>query len=76
MLNTLDGGRVWSEQVVEASVGLQSVSFFDANIGWVAGSNVIAHTTDGGTTWKVQNRARDRGKLMAIACLSPSMLGR
>ena len=43
-----DSGTVWSKQESGTTVDLASVSFVDANNGWVVGGGVVLHTTTGG----------------------------
>ena len=54
-----DGGQRWRQaQSVPVDCTLTSVSFADAQNGWVAGHwGVILHTADGGETWSVQRSA-------------------
>ncbi|HVL99165.1 MAG TPA: YCF48-related protein [Egibacteraceae bacterium] len=63
LVTTRDGGRSWRRTVTGAPVGsvLRGVDFVDATHGWVVGhtafpivTNVIATTTDGGSTWTRQ----------------------
>jgi photosystem II stability/assembly factor-like uncharacterized protein len=58
LIATSDGGTHWVRQKLicanesnrECIVRVFAVSFFDDQIGWVAGEGAF-HTTDGGTTW-------------------------
>ncbi len=51
-LKTSDGGANWSAQIASLPNELNTLHFFDANNGVVAGKNsTLAFTTDGGDTW-------------------------
>ncbi len=54
LLHTNDGGEtwIWSHTGVTNKTSWRTVFFTDANHGWVGGYNVIAYTTDGGTSWQ------------------------
>lgn len=64
VLHTKDGGETWNEQRVrigcdpECAKGetgnLHAVKFVNPQLGWVAGSNGIARTADGGKTWEMK----------------------
>lgn len=50
-----DGGKSWRQMPSPVSSDLVQVRFSDALNGWVVGhDSVLLHTTDGGTSWKVQ----------------------
>ena len=65
MVATTNGGLTWQQQTLPAappgadSYSLVAVDFVDANNGWAVGGKtglgVVLHTTDGGTTWSVQD---------------------
>ncbi len=42
---------IWQYQNSGTSSILQGVYFVDQDYGWIAGANIILHTTDGGNTW-------------------------
>src|SRR5262249_27485029 len=49
ILRTVDGGATWTPQFSGTSAFLNSVSFVDANTGWLVGDKgTILHTTTGG----------------------------
>lgn len=48
---TTDGGNTWDEMEL---YGGNDIYFIDQNTGWLAGFGV-AHTTDGGLNWQVQD---------------------
>lgn len=52
LLKTDDGGQTFS--VVNTSVNVRDVRFADPMRGWVAGSDGVAGTRDGGNTWHRQ----------------------
>jgi len=61
-LRTTDGGKNWEEKMIRlpglADPALNSISFVNANMGWIVGVNsrqegIILKTTDGGETWQV-----------------------
>jgi hypothetical protein len=50
ILRTEDGGTLWTPQLSLTTEGLNSVSFADANNGWIGGNaGIIIGTTTGGT---------------------------
>ncbi len=53
LLHTNDGGKtwIWSHTGVTNKTYWRTIFFTDANHGWVGGYNVIAYTTNGGTSW-------------------------
>jgi photosystem II stability/assembly factor-like uncharacterized protein len=53
LLETTDGGTTWSNRrYPEEEVFLNSVKFFDAQTGWMAGEfGVLVGTTNGGADW-------------------------
>jgi gliding motility-associated-like protein len=56
---TIDGGVTWTDitsnlPVLLPSGNMLSIIFSDANNGYVAGSNVLFVTSDGGATWKME----------------------
>ncbi|MBK7865773.1 MAG: T9SS type A sorting domain-containing protein [Ignavibacteriales bacterium] len=58
ILKTTDGGFSWTNKSTASYTGdINSIYFFDENIGYVVGGSVtnvnIIKTTDGGTTWSV-----------------------
>lgn len=54
IINTVDGGNSWQEQISGSFGEIYSVQFIDQNLGWAVGENTILHTTDGGDQWLVQ----------------------
>jgi len=63
ILATTDGGKHWVEQTPQgfATPMLESVYFTDRQNGWAVGGNGwILHTTDGGTTWRGEQRGADQ----------------
>lgn len=64
LLKTIDGGKTWKEIVIpynksvksefDNNLMLETVVFKDKERGCVAGSEIVACTTNGGETWKVQ----------------------
>ncbi len=64
---TVDGGKSWSKTIIDpvvdkngdflkedwGSVNYTTLKFLTTEVGWVAGSNRVARTEDGGKTWKV-----------------------
>lgn len=65
VLHTQDGGSTWTEQCLkmplfpdsgfETLTDLRAVIFIDENRGWVAGTNWLGRTIDGGKTWMKKN---------------------
>ena len=64
IIATRDGGATWNTEKVPRAYGdayLYSVTFVDAEHGWLVGANVLDRaaivlaTSDGGTTWKAQD---------------------
>lgn len=65
VVHTRDGGLTWMQQYVEmilfpdgpfaGPTHLKAVVFVDEKRGWVAGTNGIARTVDGGQTWIKKN---------------------
>lgn len=52
ILNTQNGGRTWTVQLVNTTRDLHGISFITSSIGWVVGNNgVIARTSSAGSTW-------------------------
>ena len=54
ILHTLDGGLNWESIQSGITVGLGKVQFINPDTGWVASSDYIYRTTDGGTSWVEQ----------------------
>ncbi len=53
-------GMTWKQVASPVDVALTSVRFADDRNGWAVGHDaVILHTTDGGASWKIQNREPD-----------------
>ncbi|HVN48737.1 MAG TPA: YCF48-related protein, partial [Bacteroidota bacterium] len=53
---TEDGGSTWTKQYVGKNIQLRTISFTDANHGWICGdTGVVVHTTNGGISWQIQN---------------------
>lgn len=52
ILNTIDGGATWNNQISNTSSILTSIFMIDLNTGWIAGSNgTILKTLDSGQNW-------------------------
>jgi len=55
ILQTANGGAIWSVQTRGTMQNLYSVNFTDANHGWAVGSSgLILNTTNGGAMWSPQ----------------------
>ena len=64
ILHTTNGGELWAKQQAPVMLfpdspfrkraDLMAVKFINKDRGWVAGTGGVATTSDGGTTWKVQ----------------------
>jgi M6 family metalloprotease-like protein len=67
---TVDGGVTWTKLNDPTTKQLTSVCFVDGNNGWAVGAQgVIIHTSDGGSTWNVQDPGSLSGmweSLMAV----------
>jgi len=66
IVNTANGGNVWSEQMSTTSYHFYDVYFANSSIGWVVGVylglphvSVIFNTTDGGINWNSQTFEED-----------------
>jgi photosystem II stability/assembly factor-like uncharacterized protein len=58
-----DQGESWTQADVNTRLHLNSVTFIDANNGWVVGEDlVILHTKDGGKSWLRQYDGREFGQ--------------
>jgi photosystem II stability/assembly factor-like uncharacterized protein len=53
ILNTADGGSVWSQQTSGVTSSLDAVQFLSSVTGWIVGP--ILHTADGGAIWATQS---------------------
>lgn len=54
ILNTIDGGTSWQQQLHEPNVYLRCIGFSDERSGWVGTTTPASrlfHTSDGGQTW-------------------------
>ena len=73
VLSILVGQQSWQFQNPQPQGNdLKAVSFYDRNNGWAVGAiGTILRTTDGGTSWQLQN-AGTTGYLYAVAALSPT----
>ena len=77
---TIDGGNTWHEQNIQLSTDLilYSVQFLNQSVGWIVGGgslpydNAIIKTTDGGTTWFLQDNSLN-AELYACSFSSDSM---
>jgi len=56
---SIDGGNSWTLKSVFFGANASSISFLSLNEGWACVGNTIQHTTDGGTTWNIQNSFGD-----------------
>ena len=56
VLTSTDAGNTWSQDYIDAQIrDIYSVTFVDANIGYVAGTGgLLMKTTDGGQSWSEQ----------------------
>jgi photosystem II stability/assembly factor-like uncharacterized protein len=55
ILNTNNGGNIWSSQASGTAEELLGVTSIDTTTGWAVGEGgTILYTTDGGTTWVSQ----------------------
>ncbi len=70
ILKTTDGGNSWFSLSSSTDGVLYSTAFTDENNGWAVGlDRKIIHTTDGGSTWNLQNlgkRAEAPGKMAIV----------
>jgi photosystem II stability/assembly factor-like uncharacterized protein len=76
VFRTQDGGRTWDQHRALIIVNPDSdfkrpadmlaVKFANEKLGWVAGRNGIARTTDGGLTWEV--KVEDEAFIGLISC--------
>ena len=73
ILHTTNGGTSWLTQSSGTAYDLFSVSFVDANYGWVVGGeletsegNVTLHTTNGGSSWNTQSS----GTTKSLRCVA------
>jgi len=51
MLKTTDGGSNWTDISPNSALSSPLISFVDANLGLVSGTEEVHRTTDGGMTW-------------------------
>ena len=49
---TTDGGQNWSPISSGYFKDLRTIDFYDENIGWAAGKNILLKTTNSGITWE------------------------
>ena len=54
LLYTESGGEIWEDQSYLTDKSLSAVYFTDQDNGWMAGNEIILHTTDGGQNWEEQ----------------------
>ncbi|KAA3616691.1 MAG: T9SS C-terminal target domain-containing protein [Calditrichaeota bacterium] len=66
VIKTVDGGHSWAQLQTPSIENLVKVFFFDADTGWVCGSQGLYETVDGGLNWSQQ---------LALIELYPAMLG-
>jgi photosystem II stability/assembly factor-like uncharacterized protein len=76
VFHTRNGGRTWDEHRAtilfspgtdfEEPADMLAVKFANEKLGWVAGRNGIARTTDGGLTWEV--KVEDETFIGLISC--------
>ena len=60
ILSTTDGGRTWNYHFTPDTESiLQTTTFLNENMGWVASSNGVLFTRDGGAHWDFQLRSPD-----------------
>lgn len=59
----------WHEQSFPTSESLLKVVFFDTTTGWIAGSEGLYQTVDGGVTWSVRDTI---GFSLVLCALDPS----
>jgi photosystem II stability/assembly factor-like uncharacterized protein len=65
LLKTTDGGRTWQSVAPVASSAYSSLSFVDANNGWVLRSTgQVYRTQNGGQTWQAQSVPTPTGRVV------------
>ena len=53
--STTNDGTTWNSQTLAGGENLNSIYFYNGNLGWIAGDNgTILATTNGGTNWSAQ----------------------
>jgi photosystem II stability/assembly factor-like uncharacterized protein len=62
VLHTIDGGKAWEEKVLGENVLPYGVNFISSARGWIAATESIFDTSDGGITW-TKRRLRMPGKV-------------
>ncbi|KAK3267225.1 hypothetical protein CYMTET_24203, partial [Cymbomonas tetramitiformis] len=85
-LRSLDGGRSWSAEPYDVSLGdckgcaWHGVSFLQGGYGWVVGTSArILHTSDGGGTWEAQasgvpdSATHNTATLLAVHAITASL---
>jgi hypothetical protein len=73
---SMDGGKTWK---ILAAFGnprtitnpCHSMSFLDANTGWLANSNLFGTTTDGGASWQMQALPKTANQIATIDTYAP-----
>tara|TARA_Y100001968_G_scaffold299534_1_gene310277 strand:+ start:17 stop:1948 length:1932 start_codon:yes stop_codon:yes gene_type:complete len=67
VLRTTDGGANWAETNISGASILNSLSFVDANEGWVVGNGPqVFATVDGGVSFTAQNLPASTGLLRGV----------
>lgn len=54
ILNSIDGGETWTQQLCPFTEPLNAVDFIDKETGWICSNYSILKTTDGGKNWVVK----------------------
>src|SRR5262249_15185738 len=67
VLHSGDQGRTWEIQKTGQPLPIHGLHFVDSKRGWAVGAlGTILATTDGGKTWRVQQRGGQRAALLFV----------
>jgi photosystem II stability/assembly factor-like uncharacterized protein len=74
LLHSPDKGQTWETVATRQPLPLNDVFFIDDNRGWVVGElGSILATTDGGKTWRVQQRGGQRAAVLLLHARSQAL---
>jgi len=72
---TVDGGNTWMDTVMQGS-SLREITMLNSQVGWIVGMTnapFVLRTTNGGTTWEVQQTTPPSGGFESLSILNSNV---